>query len=549
MKKIFLVFLLVSGGLALEAAPLPDNMYFRAMKDEMDRSLKELRVKNGPKPFYLAYQLENFSALCESASFGKLDDREAQPYQRLRGQAVLAAGSPQNDSMGFTEDQSRYAPVGQSAVPQSYWGIRHGLWQLTDHGYLNASEMYEKKQAYKRQKNITNNWPDFASAPQGSFVEEIPPFSALPREEMQAWAKTLSAQGEGVSYLEDFSASLCMIQRDFYYLNSNGGFYQYAQPSRYVILFAQMRNQAGYRESLRREIQLPQDWQAEKQNVQQQTAQLLQEAAQLYQAQKAEPYLGPVLLTPSAAADFINRLLVKNVRNVKPLLSSQRENDPTAGAFRDKTGMRVMSNVVDVYDKPLQREYNGVPLAGFMPVDDEGVQAQDLTVVSGGKLHQLPLSRRSASQRQPSNGHARMNGYTLPREALTNVFVQAKAPLTQQEMEDKLLARCRELELDYCYILKEFPSGRRGTDNVVNVAERIYTKDGRREPVFGLKISELSTRSLRDILAAGDDARLSFTQDPEFRDYSLVVPSLLVDEIEILPSDKKADRKPFVPKP
>ena len=116
-------------------------------------------------------------------------------------------------------------------------------------------------------------------------------------------------------------------------------------------------------------------------------------------------------------------------------------------------------------------------------------------------------------------------------------------------MEAKLLARCRELELDYCYILKEFPVSASWANSTINIAERIYTKDGRREPVFGLKVSELSTRSLRDILAAGDDAELFDMTDAEYRPYTLVVPSLVVDELELLPSDKKADRKPFVPKP
>ena len=549
MKKIFLFCLLVCSHLALGAAQLPDNVYFRAMKDEMDRSLKKLRVQNGPKPYYLAYQLEDVNVLCERASFGQLEAGPSTPYHHLLGYAVLSAGTPKNDSMGFTEEATRYTPSSQYAIAKSYWGIRRALWTMTDNSYLDAAEMYEKKQAYKRQKNITDNLPDFTRAPQASFVEEIPPFPALPRKQMQEWVQALSALGEDVPYLEDSSAALCVMQKDYYYLNSDGGFYQYSLPSVYAILSAQMRNQAGYRDELWREIYLPQDWQNQKQYVQEQAARLLQDAQRLYEAQKPEPYLGPVLLSPAASAEFINRLLVKNVRNVKPLLSSKRENDPTAGSFRDKTGMRVMSNVVEVYDKPLLREYKGIPLAGFKPVDDEGVQAQDLTVVSGGKLHQLPLSRRPASQGSSSNGHARMNHFTQPREALTNVFVQAKTPLTAQEMEAKLLARCRELELDYCYILKEFPSGQTGAENVVNLAERIYTQDGRREPVFGLKISELSTRSLRDILAAGEDGEVSFLQDPESRTYSVVAPSLLVDEIEILPSDEKADRKPFVPKP
>ena len=546
MRKIFLFLMLFSVSGLAAAAPLPDNVYFRAMKDEMTRSLDKLHVKNGPKPYYLAYQLQDAHHYCEGASFGQLSASSDDPSHQLSARVVLAAGSPKNDSMGFTSDEFRYAPSALGSVAQSYWGIRRALWSITDNSYLNASEMYEKKQAYKRQKNLTDELPDFVPAKQASFVEEIPPFPQVPREQMQEWVQNFSARGKDIPYLESFSVNLCLSQDDWYYLNSDGGFYQYATLSSSAVVWAEVRNKDGYKIRLQRQVTLPKDFTRGETAVQTLVDRTLQEAAQFYQATKAEPYIGPVLMMPEAAADFINRLLVANVRNVKPLLSDE---DKTAGAFRNKAGMRVMSPVADVLDKPLLREYRGVPLWGFKPVDDEGVLAQDLTVVSGGKLHELPLSRRPAQKGQTSNGHAHMSDYTLPRESLSNVFVEPKTPLSQAEMEAKLLARCRELELDYCYILKEFPVSASWANSTINIAERIYTKDGRREPVFGLKVSELSTRSLRDILAAGDDAELFDMTDAEYRPYTLVVPSLVVDELELLPSDKKADRKPFVPKP
>ena len=48
------------------------------------------------------------------------------------------------------------------------------------------------------------------------------------------------------------------------------------------------------------------------------------------------------------------------------------------------------------------------------------------------------------------------------------------------------------------------------------------------------------SRALRDILAAGDESDV----------YSNVItPALLVDEIELLPSDRRPDRKPFIARP
>ena len=72
MKKFVFLFVFFWGGFCTAAAAdVPDNMYFRAMQDEMKRSLSQLRVKGSPKPYYLAYRLRYMSNACSAASLGK----------------------------------------------------------------------------------------------------------------------------------------------------------------------------------------------------------------------------------------------------------------------------------------------------------------------------------------------------------------------------------------------------------------------------------------------------------------------------------------------
>ena len=52
MKKICLFLCLLTAAVSGWSASVPDNMYFHAMKDEMTRSLKKLRMKENPKPYY-----------------------------------------------------------------------------------------------------------------------------------------------------------------------------------------------------------------------------------------------------------------------------------------------------------------------------------------------------------------------------------------------------------------------------------------------------------------------------------------------------------------
>ena len=196
--------------------------------------------------------------------------------------------------------------------------------------------------------------------------------------------------------------------------------------------------------------------------------------------------------------------------------------------------MRVLSPLFDVFDRPLQRQYQGSVLAGFMPVDAEGVAAQPLQLVKSGKLQALPTMRSLIKGQTKSNGHARSTTQ-YPRADVTNVFFEPSEAVSTEELEAKLLQRCRELGLEYGYIFYSFPH---------IMADRIYTADGHKEPIYGIKLDGLTARSLRDIWAAGTDNEVT-----SFGNKSIITPSILVDEIEVVPTQQKPDRKPFVPLP
>lgn len=556
MKKFLLSLLLCVACGAVSAQKLPDNFYFKAMKDELVRTLKSLHRPGVPRPFYAAYKVEHLQEVSAVASLGAL-----YPAVQSDGQvnifAVLNIGTRQNDSLGYAHEsyyyEYAYKPRTARVVGKNYHGLRQALWEVTDEAYVFAAETYQQKQAYKRQKNMLQNGPDFVPGKQGSYAQEIPAFKAYDLKELQNWATQLSARGKAHPYLEELEVEISPVQKDTYYLNSLGGFYQRSRTAVYVGWKAQLRNQDGYKKSLTRRLWLTDINKNTFAQLSEKTDEFLQEVHGVYQAKKADTYVGPVLLTPAAAGGFIKAVLVRNLQKINPLLSRKTETDPMAGKLRDKLNLRVMSNVVDVTDRPFEKEFNGAPLGGFMPVDDEGVAAQELTLISGGKLRALPRSSRPVAKGDKSNGHARMTDMSLPREMLTNVFVTAKNPVAVADLEQQLLDKCRALELEYCYILPQFaPLTKNKTELLW--AQKIYTADGHKETVYGLKLSDVTPRSLRDIVAAGDDPDVSYIQPLAYGgdfvpEQSIVTPSLLLEELELVPDDKKADKPPFVKKP
>jgi len=558
MKKILLLLLGFSF-LNLSAGSLPDNVYFRAMSDEMQRTMKDLRVKGSAKPFFAGYKLVDEYRHIVSASLGsKIPQRE--PHNSLSALVYVTAGDGQENSSGFTlASQSTYkgeegVPAYSESVPQSYEGIRRELWKLTDDAYIFASTAYDQKKAYKKRKGLNKELPDFSQARKASFLQEIPPFSAL-EEGMQERVNALSAQGKRLPYLEKFTVGRSRLQQRNYFLDSKGNFAQYYTPQDYLYIEASLRLATGEPYSFLNSYILPQDPATHPAQMQQIVEKTLAEIEKQYHAvREKKPYVGPVLFKKKAAASFFSFLFVPAASNTKPLLEGSDYNDTASGYFRDRKGMRVISPLFDVYDKPSLSQHQGKTLAGFMPVDDEGVKAEDLHLIQEGKLLAFPTIRSLVEGQKRSNGHARMSQVRLPRAGVSNLFFVPKETFSEKEMEEKLLQRCKEQELEYCYIVPS--SFYYSTDEGVafpKVVERIYTKDGRKEMVNGLKITGASSRTLRNILAAGDDTDV-YNEYSKYYIFStvsqaIVTPSVLVDEIELQSNMYIPDTPPVVPLP
>ncbi len=552
MKKYGLIVGLLCCTWFSHGATLPDNIYMRAMQDEIKRSMAKLRRPGVEKPYFMAYKLEQINTGAgTAASFGALYAQEVRDSQ-LNAYVWVDIGNAQQDSMGYAHEayysQHAYRPRQAGDLPKSYKGVRQSLWQLTDKAYTFAAETYQQKQAYERTKQTANKegLPDVLPAKQAQYVEEIPSLPSYDLKQMQKWVKEQSALGKEVPYLEQFTVSVFPVQQNTYYLNSRGGFYQTSKFAVQVAWSARLRNKEGFKRQYSRSLWLS-DFSVENQELAAtSTTSFLQELQSFYTAKEGENYVGPVLLMPEAAGWFIQEQLVKNFQNLKALVSAGGEEDPQKGRF-EVSGQRIMSPGITVWDEPLLRADKQTPLGGFMPVDDEGVAAETLKLVENGRVVDLPRTTRPFGGKIPSNGHARATYQSLPRERLTNVRVEPEHPLNWNDLWQQLLARCQALNLEYGYIIHQWP---KPDSDYLFMLEKVYV-DGRSEFVHGLKIGDLTTRSLRDILAVGDTPAVSHIRltGEELPSQTVTTPALLLEELELVTTDSKPDKKPFVPKP
>lgn len=301
----------------------------------------------------------------------------------------------------------------------------------------------------------------------------------------------------------------------------------------------------------------------------------------LVKAPVGESFVGPALFEPQAAAQLLAQLLGDNLHiQRKPVSDPSRPVNLIASEFEGRMGSRVMPEWIDVTDDPTLMAWQGKPLAGYYPFDFEGVKPKPVPLIEKGVLKEFLTTRQPAKNLQVSNGHGRFPArFGTTAAAIGNLFVKAAQSSPMGELKARLIQMCKDRDKPYGLLVRklDFPytggnaelqalqavsaqSG--GSVRPVSPPVLIYRvyPDGREELVRGLRFKGLSTRSLRDILAASSEttvfpylntgAPLARSAGPGYIAATAVIaPGLLFDELEVDRSQDALEKPALVPPP
>jgi hypothetical protein len=292
-------------------------------------------------------------------------------------------------------------------------------------------------------------------------------------------------------------------------------------------------------------------------------------------------FSGPTLFEPQAAAQLLGQLLGDNLRVPRrPLAEPGRAINFLASELETRLGSRILPDWMDVSDDPSQTAWRGKPLAGYYPFDLEGVPGKAVSVVEKGVLKNFLTTRQPIKGFASSNGHARLPGAFGARSAaISNLFITASETVAMPDLKKRLIEMCSQRGKPYGMLVRklDYPfsgganelqslaaSGRQSGGSAVPVSPpvlvyRVYP-DGREELVRGLRFRGVSTRSLRDILAASQETALfDFVNTAAplallgtgglLAPAAIVAPALLFDEIEFEVPQDQLPRLPLVPPP
>lgn len=540
MRKLLLTLTLLFTTLLSFALTPKDTNFFLAMQDEMQRTIAMLKTENMAKPYFAAYKVTDISAYNFSAVMGSLTRSRATDSVSIK--VLLRVGNQKEDNSFFS---TYLISSAEGQTPgKGYDSLRAGLWGASDEAYKTALAQLAKKQAYKKSKNITEEFPDFSKAETTEYIEEISR-KTIDKNYWEDVARLTSEQGK-IEELEEFNTNIAISLRPTYFLSSEGAKYLKDRYSIIILFQARGKTKNGFEIEETKQLSYM-DFKdvPSKEKLVSEAASFAKDTATFTKAEKSEPFIGPVLLEDYAAAVLFNDAFRNNIIRTKKVLSATSDTDYSMGEFAQKAGLKIMPADFDVIDDPTLKTFKGTKLAGTYMIDDEGVKAGKLQLVKNGKLTAMPTTRSLIKDQKASNGHAVINGdFSLFSQAgVGNLFFFPHETIPAKELKAKLMEYCSQEGLDYCYIIRDNPA------RDVFSAYKVDSKTGAETPVYGISGQNFKTRTLRDINYSGDNLEVYNFGSAREDSYSITSPSVILSELEFIPTQKPPVSQPLVSKP
>lgn len=557
------------------------SVVMQAMKDELSRSMNELRLGELEQPYFVSYTVQEVTTIGATASLGGLSRSGESASRTLHVEVRVGDRDLDNTNFYSLPDFTSIEDIsfGPALLPleDDYEELRRAIWLATDRAYKDALGRIAKKRAVLQNETVVEETPDF-SIEDPYKHESGPAFPAAEADTVRTLTIGLSALFKEHTDIHVSSVDSRARNVRIQYVNSEGSSFIRDDPTAMVTVRAGTRADDGTEisDSFTAFGRIWADLPGLDELAEQGQA-LAGRLEALRQAQVFERYAGPVLFEGQAAAELVRQVLVPRLLVQKaPITDDQRTRrvgDRLTNPFQDKLGSRVLPRFLAIVDNPALRQNEQGPLWGGYAVDDEGVPARETVLVQRGMLKTLLATRNPIEGIPQSNGHMRAGG-----PAPSNLLLRSSSGLTAEEMTEEFLVLLEERDLEYGIVVRRLQEpgagrfqarrgGRSRGGRLIRavVAVKVFP-DGREELIREAVLTGLSESSFRDIVAASE-ALTNHTilfrhSSPSFGPFgfampsrrsgimaSLAVPSLLFEDVSVRRPPGNIPRPPVVAKP
>lgn len=555
------------------AAVQPDPV-LDAMRAELKRSMT-LTLNQLDKPYYLSYTVDDEHTWSAEATLGGLINASKSDFRlpRLR----IRVGDYKFDNTNWTGANARGPQYDLRSFPiedQNPLVLRQFLWLATDSAFKGSLQSIARKRAALRNVTVSEVLPDFAPVKPYVLIHDYVPV----KFDYQNWidrTRRISAVFTDFPALRNSGAAFSAVESLHRFVTSEGTEIRVQETTGGVELRASAQSADGMivrdlATFYTRDIahMFPED------ELLKSARSISEQVLKVAAAPLGDNYTGPILFEGVASPQLLADVLGRNLYiSRKPIAAPGANPQANSTELEGRRGVRIMPEFFDVVDDP------GQPLFGHEEVDEEGVPEARLSLVEKGVLKDFLRTRQPVRGYDQSNGHARLNGsYGAELPLPTNLLITARETSSIADLKKKLIDLIQQRGLPYGMIVRkmDFPSSASidearkilsagaagGSGHPISIplyAYRLYP-DGHEELVRGERFKGVNARSLKDILAAGDDSTTFNYLDNAApfallgygagaAEVTVVAPSVLIDDLELAKADDEMPKLPLVPSP
>ena len=546
----------------------------RAMRDELARTVAELRMEELDAPYFVSYTVRDTESIGTRASFGALLPGLARRTRRLAVEVRVGDSSFDNTNFMSFSLLRRSSPTTASLpLEDDLAELRRQIWLATDTAYKYALEVLAAKRAAFTSATASEQLGDLSPAEPYIHFEE--PARRLPLlADVQTLVRRLSGLFTGMPHVMESGVRAAVRDQRTYYVNSEGSSFIRNDSAAYLNVVAHTQAHDGaVLSDFVAAYGASWDEIAGRDDLRARVTAMGQMLAARRSAAAIGNYIGPVLFEGQAAAELIAQLLAPRLVGTRqpfvetpPNVVSISFGTPES-PFTDKLGARVMARGLSVRD---DATLTGDGFLGGFAVDDDAVPAGVTTLVENGVLRTLLTTRNPVRGVNGSTGNRRALG-----AAPTNLLLTSRRGASREEIYAELMLLVEERQAEFGVVVRRLgnpgfqpppasSSGESGSKPDVEnatLAYRVYP-DGREELIQAAEFSAIADTMFKEIVAASDSStRYTFiypspgsgfqTGVPGFRGnlVSVSTPDLLFDELILRKPSGNVPRRPVVEHP
>lgn len=548
------VMLIAGSAWAQKAEPSP---LLKAMKTELDRSVKAYANADTVPMYFLAYHVTDTDQRSLSASYGALTKEDG--YRRRILDVDLRVGDYTLDNtreirggfgFGFNFNQSPELPLEDDDK-----AVRTVIWNTTDAKYKAAIEQYTKvktnMQVMVEQEDTS---ADFSREQPQQYIGDL----VSVKLDTEAWGgrlRELSRIFKEFPFVEESSVELSLTNDNRFFVSNEGSMIQTGQS--YARLFVRCEGTASDGMRISRYESFDSDTPAGLPGDAEITAainRVISELDALLKAPLAEPYIGPAILVNRATGVYFHEIFGHRIEG------HRQKSEFEGQTFAKKVGEKILPDFIDVYDDPTVRDFNGQFLRGFYRYDDEGVKTTPVTVVEDGVLKNFLMSRSPVEGFPTSNAHGRKQAGMDAVARQGNLMIKSSKEVPFAQLVQLLKDECRKQGKPYGLIFNDISGGFTTTSRfgpqsfkvIPLLVYKCYTDDRPLEPIRGVDIVGTPLSSFARIIATGNDYGIfngTCGAESGWVPVSATAPSILVSELEVEKKFKEQEKPPILPPP